>query len=74
MLLGYIIPEFPGQTHVWMWREIVHMWESGAEITIFSTRRPSKRDRARHAFADRGEDIAGEAGKPAEQKLYQSSD
>src|SRR5262249_18071642 len=52
MVLGYIIPEFPGQTHVWMWREIVHMRESGAEITIFSTRRPSKRDRARHAFAE----------------------
>ncbi len=52
MVLGYIIPEFPGQTHVWMWREIVHMRESGVEITIFSTRRPSKRDRARHAFAE----------------------
>jgi colanic acid/amylovoran biosynthesis glycosyltransferase len=52
MVLGYIIPEFPGQTHVWMWREIVHMRESGAEITIFSTRRPPKRDCARHAFAE----------------------
>jgi colanic acid/amylovoran biosynthesis glycosyltransferase len=51
MVLGYLIPEFPGQTHIWMWREIVHMRESGSEITIFSTRRPSERDRARHGFA-----------------------
>jgi colanic acid/amylovoran biosynthesis glycosyltransferase len=50
--LGYIIPEFPSQTHVWIWREIVHMREWGGEITIFSTRRPSDRDRARHAFAE----------------------
>ena len=21
--LGYLVPEFPGQTHIWMWREIV---------------------------------------------------
>ena len=52
MLLGYIIPEFPGQTHIWMWREIVHMRESGSEITIFSTRPPPERDRARHAFVE----------------------
>ncbi len=52
MRLGYIIPEFPGQTHVWMWREIVHMREDGAHITIFSTQAPPERDRARHAFAE----------------------
>jgi glycosyltransferase involved in cell wall biosynthesis len=52
MLVGYLIPEFPGQTHVWMWREIVHMRESGVSITIFSTRRPPERDWARHSFAD----------------------
>ena len=50
--LGYLIPEFPGQTHVWMWREIVHMREAGADLTLFSTRRPPERDRARHDFAD----------------------
>ena len=50
--LGYLIPEFPGQTHVWMWREIVHMREAGADLSLFSTRRPPERDRARHDFAD----------------------
>ena len=49
--IGYVIPEFPGQTHIWMWREIVHLREWGSSIKIFSTRRPSARDRARHAFA-----------------------
>jgi glycosyltransferase involved in cell wall biosynthesis len=53
--IGYLIPEFPGQTHVWIWREIIHMRESGIDITIFSTRRPSERDRARHAFAQSAE-------------------
>src|SRR5262249_39075880 len=55
MKLGYIIPEFPGQTHVWMWREITYMRESGVECTIFSTRPPPARDRARHAFAESAE-------------------
>ncbi|MEM9881658.1 MAG: glycosyltransferase [Planctomycetota bacterium] len=50
--VGYVIPEFPGQTHVWMWREIVHLREAGAEVHLFSTRRPTERDRARHGFAD----------------------
>jgi colanic acid/amylovoran biosynthesis glycosyltransferase len=49
--VGYLIPEFPGQTHVWMWREIVHLREWGMNIRLYSTRRPSERDRARHAFA-----------------------
>jgi colanic acid/amylovoran biosynthesis glycosyltransferase len=50
-LIGYLIPEFPGQTHVWMWREIVHLRRWCLPIRIFSTRRPPTRDRARHAFA-----------------------
>jgi glycosyltransferase involved in cell wall biosynthesis len=55
MKVGYVIPEFPGQTHIWMWREITHLREWGADIQVFSTRRPNERDKARHAFA-------GEAG------------
>jgi len=53
--IGYIIPEFPGQTHIWMWREISHMREWGVPLTIFSTRRPPAQVRARHAFADAAE-------------------
>ena len=50
--VAYLIPEFPGQTHIWMWREIVHLREAGVQIDLFSTRRPPERDRARHAFAE----------------------
>jgi glycosyltransferase involved in cell wall biosynthesis len=53
--IGYIIPEFPGQTHIWMWREISHMREWGVPLTIFSTRKPPAQVRARHAFADAAE-------------------
>ncbi len=55
--LGYLMPEFPGQTHVWLWREIQHMQEAGARLRLFSTQRPPERDRARHHFA---EDAAGQ--------------
>jgi len=51
MKIGYLIPEFPGQTHTWIWREITWMRRWGVEVTLFSTRRPGDRDRARHAFA-----------------------
>jgi len=53
--VAYLIPEFPGQTHIWMWREIEHLRQAGVEIALFSTRRPPARDRARHAFADSAE-------------------
>jgi colanic acid/amylovoran biosynthesis glycosyltransferase len=49
--VGYLIPEFPGQTHTWIWREIVWMRRWGVDVSLFSTRRPGERDRARHAFA-----------------------
>src|SRR5690349_4715684 len=50
--LGYLIPEFPGQTHIWMWREIVWMRRFGMPVELFSTRPPPARDAARHSFAD----------------------
>lgn len=53
--IGYIIPEFPGQTHIWMWREISQMRAWGVPITLFSTRRPTPDTRARHAFAEAAE-------------------
>ncbi len=55
MRIAYLIPEFPGQTHIWMWREMVHLREWGAQIVLFSTRHPPERDRARHTFADRAQ-------------------
>src|SRR5205814_8306209 len=49
--IGYVIPEWPGQTHLWIWREVCHLREFGTSVRLFSTRRPPERDRARHAFA-----------------------
>ena len=49
--LGYLIPEFPSQTHIWMWREICHLREWGVQLDIFSTQRPSSETVAKHAFA-----------------------
>jgi colanic acid/amylovoran biosynthesis glycosyltransferase len=51
MRIGYLIPDFPGQTHIWMWREISHMREWGTEIVIFSTKRPSLDIKALHDFS-----------------------
>jgi len=55
MRIGYVIPEFPSQTHVWIWREILHVREWGMPLTIFSTSKPNEKDRARHAFAEEAE-------------------
>lgn len=38
--IGVMIPEFPGQTHNFFWREIDALKELGAEVALFSTRRP----------------------------------
>lgn len=53
MRLGYFIPEFPGQTHVFFWREAAALRELGAEVRLFSTRRPPPAA-CRHAFAAEG--------------------
>ena len=50
--IGYVIPEWPGQTHLWIWREVSHLREFGATVRLFSTRRPPERDKARHAFVN----------------------
>jgi glycosyltransferase involved in cell wall biosynthesis len=48
--LGYLVPEFPSQTHAFFWREIRELRALGAEVRIVSTRRPSV-DTGRHAFS-----------------------
>lgn len=40
--IGYLVPQFPGQTHVFFWREIAEMEQRGAKVRIFSTRPPPK--------------------------------
>ena len=38
--IGYFVPEFPGQTHGFFWREIQHLEALGAEVQILSSSRP----------------------------------
>lgn len=38
--IGYLIPEFPGQTHIFFWREIKALKSAGMEIEIISTKLP----------------------------------
>lgn len=40
--LAYLIPQFPGQTHIFFWREIAALEASGAKVTLFSTRHPPR--------------------------------
>lgn len=51
MRIAYLAPEFPGQTHTWIWRERNHLQELGLDVRMVSTRRPNDRDRARHRWA-----------------------
>lgn len=38
--LGILIPQFPGQTHIFFWREILAIEHLGMPVKIFSTRMP----------------------------------
>ena len=57
-IVAYLIPEFPGQTHIWMWREIACLREWGVAVKMHSTRKPQDHERARHAFANDAEVLA----------------
>jgi glycosyltransferase involved in cell wall biosynthesis len=49
-VLGYLVPEFPGQTHAFFWREITALERAGARPVLVSTRHP--RRPAAHRWAD----------------------
>jgi len=38
--IGILIPQFPGQTHIFFWREILELQKMGVNVTLFSTRPP----------------------------------
>jgi len=38
--IGYLVPEFPGQTHAFFWREIRALEGLGIHADLVSTRRP----------------------------------
>ncbi len=48
MRIGYLVPEFPGQTHIFFWREACVLRKLGVELKLLSTRRPKLI--SRHAF------------------------
>lgn len=39
--IGYMVPEFPGLTHVFFWREIAELEKLGVGVNVVSTRLPS---------------------------------
>jgi colanic acid/amylovoran biosynthesis glycosyltransferase len=49
--LGYLVPEFPRQTHIFFWRECEQLRKRGVEPVFLSTRRPPPAD-CPHAFRD----------------------
>ena len=42
MRIAYLIPEFPGQTHIFFWREREALKKIGITTCLVSTRRPPK--------------------------------
>lgn len=38
--IGYLVPEFPSQTHAFFWREICALEQAGISIIVLSTSRP----------------------------------
>lgn len=38
--IGILIPQFPGQTHIFFWREIQELQNFGTNVALFSTRMP----------------------------------
>ena len=51
MALGYVVPEFPSQTHAFFWREIGAIEDAGTPVRLYSTRRPPPGS-CPHAFAE----------------------
>lgn len=51
-VLGYLVPEFPSQTHAFFWREVQALRHLGATVHLLSTKRPDS-GACRHEFAAR---------------------
>jgi colanic acid/amylovoran biosynthesis glycosyltransferase len=48
--IGYLVPEFPSQTHIFFWREVQALRAQGVTVQLISTRRPDP-SLCRHEFA-----------------------
>lgn len=38
--IGYLVPQFPGQTHIFYWRELRALEQMGHTVQLLSTRMP----------------------------------
>ena len=38
--IGYLVPQFPGQTHIFFWREVQALEAMGHKVDLLSTRMP----------------------------------
>ncbi len=63
MHLGYLVPEFPGQTHAFFWREAQALSAQGFTVHFLSTRRPSGPP-STHPFAARAATLTTYLGSP----------
>ena len=54
MRIAYLIPEFPGQTHIFFWREIDALRQRGIEARLISSRHPPRKV-VSHSWAAVGE-------------------
>ena len=43
MRIGYLIPAFPSQTHIFFWREMRELEKLGIQAEVASTQRPDPR-------------------------------
>ena len=50
--IGYLIPEFPGQTHAFFMRELRELHKRGVQTLLLSTRPPTAAARAKHDWAE----------------------
>lgn len=48
--LGYVVPEFPSQTHIFFWREITALRSFNVDVQIISTK-PGDLNKIKHDFA-----------------------
>jgi colanic acid/amylovoran biosynthesis glycosyltransferase len=53
--IGYFIPEFPGQTHTWIWREYQAMLDIGMKPHVISTQSPPTK--VVHTWAQKAQSI-----------------
>lgn len=51
LAIGYLVPQFPTQTHAFFWREARALEEAGVRVQFLSTTRPPP-DSCPHDFAD----------------------